>query len=208
MGKILLGKKDALRSYFSAESLTALWKKVSGRPQKGEDVFQILERQEKCLYLYQTPAAAICAILSQTVKVEQMIATLKAPEHRNLLGISQSPQHYIWLAKTLLILQSLESNLKKSKDLSGEIRAFLLEKLDTLTVTQMVQMLHILAQETSQAVFTKAQWEVLKVRLKRKCPLLMGPRQTVYLAAVRSAADRTKQQSSSSIGKLQDLPRA
>ena len=81
-GRYLLGKKDALRSYFSAESLRALWKKVAGRPQKGEEMFQTLERQEKCLYLYQTPAAALCAILSQTVKVEEMIDALKAPERK------------------------------------------------------------------------------------------------------------------------------
>ncbi len=170
-GRYLLGKKDALRSYFSAESLTAQWKKMVCRPQKGEDTFQILDRREKCLYLYQTPAAAIYAIMSKAVKVEEMIASLKVPEHRAILGFSVSVQHFIWLAKTLMILQRLESNLKKGdRELSEEIRAFVLEKLDMLEMTQMVQMLHILAQETSQADFTKTQWDTLKVRLEKEMP--------------------------------------
>lgn len=172
-GRYLIGKTEELKSYFSTESLTSHWKKNIGAQRGLSTVFQTIERQSKCFYLFQTPAAAIYACLSQAVKPEEMIAVLKNPEHGKLLGFSGCPQHYVWLAKTLLILQSLETNLAKKGNLASEVRTFLLEQLHVLSVTQMAQTLHLIAEETALPDFSNERWETLKETVKREMPSFM-----------------------------------
>ena len=194
-GRYLLGKKEELTAYFKAhplQSLENILKAQKNVPLTESDFFHMMDQRQKCLYVYHTPAAVIYASLSQSISPLEMLRALINPEHAEMFNMKAHDQYYCWIATTLVILQHLEALLPQTgPELEGEIRAFLLEQLRMfLTMTQMVQTLHLVARRGCpwQPDYTKEKVGCFKGKdTPRDALFCMASRQPVHFTSHRSS---------------------
>ncbi len=167
-GKYLLGKKEEMKAYFQTRRLQSLSNITPDISQ--EKLFPTLDKLNKELYLLQTPAAAIYLCLSGVIKPREMLNVLLDPKNQNLLSMREFDQYFAWVATTLVILDQLDDMAQRNQEAMQQIRTFLLEQLDVLTMTQMVQTLHLVAQACAKPDFSIERWSHLKEKIRREMP--------------------------------------